>query len=340
MSDKQIKIQIVGDTAQAKRDIDDLVKSTQSLPSIKIPLKTEGDSEVLKNLADIRNEAKLLQSQFQGLKVNGDVSQLNLVKARLGEIAKDLNSVPKSLDIKAQFNAQSISSNLQKINKEVKDLQSGKVDIKAYLSGSFQGDINSIRNSINSIPRAITVGITLAGAQAALNLIGQIASSLASLGGSAIGNFLSDGYEYTKGIESSTTALTTSLQNSAKATNEANQRFNEGKGTMEDYATITGKTTESLYETVKASGGAGGAAKALKADTIGLKGELLNLKQETQEYNQEAKKEEQTKKELERATKDLVQGYKSQIDQIQDIISGIKDQENAALVRQLGFPFL
>lgn len=312
-----------------RTDINSLVNTAKQ--PIQIGLKTDS-TEAIKSVKDIQNEFKLLQSQFQLLKINGDTSGFNSIKSQVQDLSNKLKDIPK-LDIKGQIQSQNIDNGLAKIKKEVKDIQSGKIDIQAYLTGSFKNDIASIKNSVNSIPRAITVGIALAGAQAALNLIGQIASSLASLGGNTIGNFLSEGFDYTKGIENSTSALTLSLQNSAKATNEANQRFNEGKGTMEDYATITGKTTESLYETEKASHGAGGASKAYKIDLSELKGELLNLKQETQIYNRDLKDQESAKKDLENATKDLVKSYNREIDSIQDTIKSLNDQEKAALVR-------
>lgn len=325
MSDKQIKIPVSVDTVQAKKDLDSLLTSAKQ--PIQIGLKTDS-TEAIKSVKDIQNEFKLLQSQFQLLKINGDTSGFNSIKSQVQDLSNKLKDIPK-LDIKGQIQSQNIDNGLAKIKKEVKDIQSGKIDIQAYLTGSFKNDIASIKNSINSIPRQVTVGLVVAGISNALNMLGQLAGALKNLGG----NFLSEGYEYVKDIESSATSLGLVLSNQATSQNKANAAFAEGKGTLEDYATITGRTTESLYETTKASGGAGGATKSLKADTIGLKGELLELKKTTQEYNRDIKYQESLKKELEKTTKYLVKGYKSQIDSIQDVILGMENQEKASLVR-------
>jgi len=332
MSDKQIKIQVSADTSQAKKDVNELLNTAKQ--PLLIPIKTDS-TEAVKSLNDIKNETKLLQTQFQSFKISGDTSSFSNIKSQVQDLATKLKDIPK-LDIKGQIQSQGIENSLSKIKKDILDIQSGKIDIKTTMSGSISEQIASVKNSLATIQKNQTVQIVMAGLDGFFGAVGAIKNALGSIYNMAaqpIGNFLSEGYDYVKGIENSTTALTNSLKNSATAQNEANQRFKEGKGTLEDYTTITGKTTESFYENAKASGSAGGSTKAYKIDLSELKGQLLDIKKETQNYNSQLKDQESVKKDLENATKDLIKSYNREVDSIQDTIKSLNDQEKAALIR-------
>ena len=328
---KDIKELIANDKSQLKVDT---VEASSKLSEIKATIKSiESDKKVLikadanqaqTEIKGLIDQAKLAGSQLSAIKISGDKSGISDLVSRLDQVKQKASDISKQgLNVKDQTNLQNLQNSLTKAKQSIEDVKNNKISIQANLSGNFQNDINSIKNGVNGIPRFVVVGIALAGIKAALDGIGAILSGLAQIG--------SSGLDYVSGIEGSTTALGVALGNQQNALNSSNKAFAEGKGTVEDYATITGKTTESLYETVEAHGSAGGASKAYKIDLAQEKGELLDLKQETQGYSRELKDLNLTKKQLENATQNEVKSYKVQIDTIENVIKSIQKEEDSKL---------
>lgn len=218
-------------------------------------------NQINNSIKDTNSKFGDLQNQISAIKItpNIDSSQIKVLQNALEDAKKDLINLSKQgIDIKAD---------VSKIKDLEKSLAQSTKEIKQPIAVKITGDLarrelDAINSKLGAIKNITATGLVLKFSEIGLGSISSSLSQVANLAQNAFGS----GFDIASRYETIQVGLQNSLINTAKNQLQANQAFASGKGTLEDYAAITGRTTDSLYKQVEATGGVAKANKSLKAE--------------------------------------------------------------------------
>jgi hypothetical protein len=283
-----------------------------------IKLKVETDTKsAINEFNTLRDQAKLLRNEIENAKLTTkvDTSQISKYVTELDHLNLKINLAKNSeVSVKGKANFEALESTLNRTKNQVQNLNNEKINIGAYLKGSFQSDISNIKQGIASVPRALTIGVAVAGVQAVLGAL----SAIANAAGSATSSIFELAGQTEQNLAGLQAVQTSYISKQAEIITSASQE----RLTVEQLAEARGISTNALTEEIEVKGGSGGggatgASKAYQSEIRSEKAILSDLNFE--------------KKNQERQTKAVVVEYKNQIRGIEDLNTALKLEENQRL---------
>lgn len=238
---------------------------------LRVKISTSVDiKEFDKFATDIKATVKNLNDGAKinvGVKVN-NAEEIPELKKKIEQLKKDTGQ-----DFNVRFNVKQDSNAFKQIQNEIKNTSSlakAGITVQTAVKGQIAREIAAIQSQIKGLRNltlaGITIPIVISGVKAAIDGIRAVAQAAAGVIGVGFGKAVS--------LENSQVALQNTLVNSTIAVNQAKQAFASGKGTVEDYAVITKKSADSLFNVVEATGKAGSATKAYTGDVSLLRREI------------------------------------------------------------------